>query len=167
MNLTDSQKQQVAAWLEAGLKLSDVQNKLAAELGVNLTYMEVKFLLADLQLKPKDQERPKEPAPILPAPAGPAAPTDGMDDEPLPTELAPEPPAPGAQEVTLTVDQVTRAGAMVSGKVTFSDGMTGEWYLDQTGRLGLTPKQPGYRPPQADVMIFQTKLQAALAQSGF
>ena len=35
MNLSDSQKQQVSAWLEQGLKVADVQKKMAAELGAS------------------------------------------------------------------------------------------------------------------------------------
>ncbi len=56
---------------------------------------------------------------------------------------------------------------MISGKVTFSDGNTAEWYLDQTGRLGIAPAVQGYRPSQEDVMAFQTELQNALAKLGF
>ena len=63
MNLSDSHKQQVSAWLEQGLKVADVQKKMAAELGVTMTYMEVRFLLDDLRLNPKDPEPPKQPAP--------------------------------------------------------------------------------------------------------
>src|ERR1051325_7288687 len=163
MKLTDTQKQQVAAWIEQGLKLSEVQNKLAAEFDARLTYMEVRFLIDDLKLKPKDPEPPKPP----PAPAPPAAPAAELDDEL--DELVPEaaPPASGSGNVKVSVDQVTRPGAMVSGKVTFSDGQTAEWYLDQLGRLAVAPKTPGYRPPQSDVMLFQTQLQAALASARF
>jgi hypothetical protein len=66
----------------------------------------------------------------------------------------------------VTVDQIARAGALVSGKVTFSDGQGAEWYLDQTGRLGLAPMAPGYRPPQADIAEFQRLLQEELARMG-
>jgi hypothetical protein len=55
---------------------------------------------------------------------------------------------------------------LVSGKVTFTDGQSAEWYLDQTGRLGLAPMAPGYRPPQADIAEFQRQLQEELARMG-
>src|ERR1051325_5306120 len=86
MKLTDTQKQQVAAWIEQGLKLSEVQNKLAAEFDARLTYMEVRFLIDDLKLKPKDPEPPKPP----PAPAPPAAPAAPQRPPPPP----PPPPRP-------------------------------------------------------------------------
>lgn len=50
----------------------------------------------------------------------------------------------------------------LSGKVTFSDGDTGVWMIDQAGRPGLDPDKPGYRAGQEDVMEFQTKLRALL-----
>ena len=67
----------------------------------------------------------------------------------------------------MTVDQLARPGAIVSGKVTFSDGQTAEWYLDQAGRLGVVPKQQGYKPPVEDVQEFQMALQNELAKLGF
>ena len=67
----------------------------------------------------------------------------------------------------VNVDQVTRPGALVSGKVTFSDGQTADWYLDQMGRLGVVAKQQGYKPSQADLMAFQAELQNELARQGY
>ena len=65
------------------------------------------------------------------------------------------------------VDQITKPGAIVSGKVTFSDGQIADWYLDQTGRLGVAPKQQGYKPTQADVQQFQLALQQEVAKLGY
>jgi len=64
------------------------------------------------------------------------------------------------------VDQIARPGALVSGKVTFSDGQKADWYLDQTGRLGVVPAQQGYKPPAADVQEFQMALQEELQRMG-
>jgi hypothetical protein len=69
--------------------------------------------------------------------------------------------------VKVSVDQITRAGAVVSGKVTFSDGKSADWYLDQAGRLGLAPQQAGYKPSQPDLLDFQEELQGQLAKLGF
>ena len=57
MNLDDAQKQRVSQWIEEGLKLSEIQDKLAAEEGIKLTYMEVRFLIDDLGVKLKDKPR--------------------------------------------------------------------------------------------------------------
>src|SRR5947208_2764781 len=59
MNLDEAQRRQVGQWIEQGLKLSEIQDRLAAELGLRLTYMEVRLLVDDLKLTPKDVEPPK------------------------------------------------------------------------------------------------------------
>jgi hypothetical protein len=164
MNLDDAQRKKVAEWIAQGLKLSEIQNRLLSELDLRLTYMDVRLLVDDLKLTPKDAE-PSKPAVVNiggpasgPAPAAPTAP-------PL-TSLAPEPTAPKGG-VSVAVDQLARPGALVSGKVTFSDGNSADWYLDQSGRLGLSPQTPGYRPPAADVQQFQMALEAELSKIGF
>jgi hypothetical protein len=50
--------------------------------------------------------------------------------------------------------------------VTFSDGQKADWYLDQSGRLGVVPAQQGYKPPAADVQQFQILLQDELQRMG-
>lgn len=164
MNLTDAQKQQVSVWLDQGLKVADVQKKLAAELGVTMTYMEVRFLLDDLRLKPKDPEPPKEPAPALPI-AGPGSPAPAAGPVAALPGAPAEPAAVGS--VKLSVDALARPGTVISGKVTFSDGQAAEWFLDQMGRPGLVPTQKGYKPSQMDVMEFQDLLQMELQKLGF
>lgn len=153
MNLDEAQKQQITKWIEEGLKLSDIQSRINSEFGVSLTYMEARFLMDDLGVKPKDKEPPPEPKPVSQAaPAQPGNETPG--------EAAP------VGGVSVGVDQVTRPGALVSGQVTFSDGKQAEWYLDQTGRLGVIPKEEGYKPSQTDIIDFQTELQNQLAKLG-
>jgi hypothetical protein len=155
MQLDETQRQKVAAWIADGAKLSEIQNRLAEEFSVRLTYMEVRFLVDDLKLKLKDPEPPKTVEPVNPPPAVAKTPAD---------EVLP-PLAPG--KVSVTVDQVTRPGTIVSGKVIFSDGQPADWYLDQSGRLGVAPRQQGYKPSAADVQQFQAALQSELAKLGF
>lgn len=163
MNLDDTQKAKVAAWISEGLKLSDIQTRLESELGLRLTYMEVRFLVDDLKLTPKDVERTKPADLAVPAPAAPA----GRKPAPAGGSPAAEPAAAKAGAVSVTVDQLARPGAMVSGKVTFSDGNKGEWYFDQTGRLAVAMQQQGYRPSPADVQQFQALLDQELSRIGF
>ncbi len=160
MTLDDAQKNKVSQWIAEGLKLSDIQNRLSAELGIRMTYMDVRLLVDDLKLTPKDVEPSKAAALPGPGPAAAAAPAAQEK-----TRKAGAAPKPGA--VSLSVDQLARPGAVVSGKVTFSDGNMAEWYFDQTGRLGLVPQQTGYRPPAADLQQFQTLLDSELSRLGF
>lgn len=162
MKLEPNQQAVVSRWVGEGLKLADIQKRIASEFNLSLTYMEVRFLVDDLKLVPKDPEPPKTPpadklaAPDAPAHAAAPSPT------PQATPLA---PVPGG--VTVDVDAVTRPGAIVSGKVTFSDGKTASWYLDQLGRLGVVPAEPGYKPPAEDLQSFQAALEQQLAKLGF
>jgi hypothetical protein len=64
------------------------------------------------------------------------------------------------------VDKLARPGAVVSGNVTFSDGNTAVWQLNEMGQLGIAPQQPGYRPPAADVEQFQMALETELGKLG-
>ncbi len=160
MQLTEEQKQQVVRWIADGAKLADVQRRLADEFDVRLTYMETRFLIDDLHVTPKDE----------PAPA--AAPTLASAGTPPTSQtatnvLSSDSPVSKPGGVSVKVDEITRPGAMVSGQVSFSDGGKALWYMDQMGRLGMQPDQPGYRPPEADVAEFQVALDQELAKLGF
>jgi len=153
MNLDDNQKQRVRGWIDDGLKLADIQKKMEEELSLKTTYMELRFLIDDLKIMPKDPE----PAPAKVPEAAAAAP------EPSPVEAK---PADNLSGVSVSVDTLARPGALVSGKVQFSDGKKAEWYLDHDGRLGLVAEEQGYRPPEADLREFQQQLQVQLQKMG-
>jgi hypothetical protein len=164
MNVDEAQRKAVSAWIGEGLKLSEIQNRLASEFGLRLTYMEVRLLVDDLKLTPKDHEPPKRADTVL-AGSGPAT-------QPPPRQSAAPTPAPGQPlgsqgRVSVSVDQLARPGALVSGKVTFSDGISAAWQLDQTGRVGLVPQQAGYRPPDSDLEQFKAALDTELSKAGF
>ncbi len=149
MTLTDEQKGAVAGWIEAGASLSEVQKRIREEFGIGLTYLDTRLLVDDLKVSVKDPE-----------PAKPA--------ETTPAEPEPAPPAPGgAGKVSVTIDQLTKPGTLISGRVTFSDGETAAWSLDQMGRLGLEPSTIGYRPSEQDVMDFQIELQRLARSQGY
>jgi hypothetical protein len=167
MNLDDAQRQKVAEWIAQGLKLSNIQNRLASELGIRMTYMEARLLVDDLKLTPKDPE-PRGPVESVLASSATPSRAGARPAATAPGAPAPQPaPAAGtAGAVSVTVDELTRPGAVVSGKVTFSDGNTAAWQLDQTGQLGLIPTKPGYRPPASDVQSFQMALETELSKLG-
>jgi len=172
MSLTPEQKQAVTSWVAAGDNLSAVQKKLLEQFKVSMTYRDVRFLVDDLELTLKDAA-PKvdvsdvtkvaAPKPAAPAPkAGAEAPEDDLGDLP---DGAPA----GASSVSVTVDKVTLIpGALASGSVTFSDGVTAQWIVDNQGRPGFTKiSQPGYRPTPADGQAFVQELSMALQQRGY
>lgn len=167
MNLDEAQKKKVAAWIAEGLKLSEIQSRIGSELGLRLTYMDVRLLVDDLKLTPKDAEPAKAVTGTLGGAGSPPAAGKQLAPQPAATQTEPAVSEPATGGVSVRVDQIARSGALVSGKVTFSDGKRAEWHLDQSGRLGLASEQPGYRPPAADVQQFQAALEAELSKLGF
>ncbi len=163
INLDEAQRKTVSAWIAEGLKLSDIQTRLGAEFGLRLTYMDVRLLVDDLKLTPKDIE-PAKPAQLAVPQKGPAPGQAPRPGPAIPTPERATPAPPG--RVSVSVDTLARPGTVVSGSVTFSDGNRAEWYLDDLGRLGLVPGQEGYRPSQQDLLTFQNDLQAQLERLG-
>jgi len=74
--------------------------------------------------------------------------------------------APVGGGVHAVLDQVARPGAMVSGRVTFSDGQVAQWLIDEMGRPSIDPETPGYQPTEEDLMSFQAELGKLLQGSG-
>ena len=207
MTLTPEQSSAVTNWVAAGDNLSTVQKKLREQFNLSLTYMDVRFLVDDLNLALKDPpqkasandvtksapppagagaangggapsprssappekkgfiEKAKEKLGLGGSEAEPDLPDDDLADAPLPEDF---PPA-GPSSVRVTVDGVTLLpGAIASGTVVFSDGVTGKWMVDQYGRPGFTEvSQPGYRPTPADGQAFIQQLSAELQRQGF
>lgn len=196
MSLSPEQKQAVAAWVAAGDNLSAVQKKLSEQFKLSLTYRDVRFLVDDLDLELKDaapkvdasdvtKTQPAPPKAESPEKKGfsgseeeeigpggaphPAGQGTTMDDEGEAGEAGFDELPEGASNVTVDVDNVTLIpGALASGTVTFSDGVTGKWLVDQYGRPGFTEvSQPGYRPKPEDAQAFMQQLSHALQQRGF
>ncbi|MSU23025.1 MAG: hypothetical protein EXS32_04295 [Opitutus sp.] len=191
MPLTPEQKQAVAGWIAGGDSLSAVQKKLSEQFKISLTYRDVRFLVDDLNLELKDpapkvdtSDVSKIPPPAKPAAGKPAEKKGFLDKAKEKLGLGKDEPAAelddaedaglddlpaGASAVTVSVDKVTVIpGAIAGGTVTFSDGVTGKWIVDQQGRPGFTEvSQPGYRPTPADAQAFMQELSRALQQRGF
>ena len=139
--LTPEQKIALKQWAAEGATMSDLQRHLKEDFSHTLTYMDTRFLILDLGIElietPKILKKEEEKA------------------TPVPTGF-----------VTTTMDSLTLPGALVSGKVVFSDGETGVWMLDQTGRPGLDPDTEGYRPSEGDIKEFQVQLRDLIQKSG-
>ena len=158
MELSDAQIAAVTKWILEGRSLADVQRSLREDLGISMTYMDVRFLVDDLDI----EVAKKEPeAPEL-------SEVEAVEDvtaEPAEAELVEE-SANGA--VTVDVDAIMRPGSLVSGTVLFSDGVSLSWQLSAAGQLGLIPgDDPEYRPSPEDLQSFQSQLEEVLRKKGF
>ncbi|NLB56178.1 MAG: hypothetical protein GX811_10525 [Lentisphaerae bacterium] len=148
MELNDIQKEAIQKWAAEGCSLSEIQKRLKEELEVSITYMDLRFLLLDLEVALRDKER-----------------VDVNLDISKAVPVADENSAPGS--VSVTIDRVKKVGALLSGTVTFSDGVTAAWSLDQMGRLALEAGHPDYRPSDSDIQEFQMELQSMMQRGQF
>lgn len=137
--LSDDQKNAIRQWAEDGATMADIQKRMNELWQLRVTYMDTRFMILDLgiTLKPEVKEEPKVETPVV------------NDDA-----------VEGG--VMVKQDEIVIPGMMFSGKVRFSDGENALWYVDNTGRLGLDPDTPGYRPVQEDIIAFQNELKKML-----
>lgn len=159
MNLTDQQKETVKKWVAEGKGVSEIQRLLSSEFGIDMMYIDVRFLIDDIGAQiPSSGENAADSAQEA-SPVDAEGPQSGSAGE---NEAQAENPGESSGGVRVTVSPIQRPGAVMSGDVVFSDGGMAEWALDNSGRLGLNPSTPGYTPPQSDLPEFQQKLREAL-----
>lgn len=104
-------------------------------------------------------------------------PEEDMEEDasyPAPQEENASPVPPPAQEeaaeeaeqpsggTRVELSPIARPGAVASGTVKFGSGVTADWVLDRTGRIGLD--NPTGSPTQQDIQEFQMELQKLFAR---
>lgn len=156
-DLSDEQTSAIKQWAEDGSQLADIQKRLMGQFGLNVTYMDTRFLILDLGIDiqtdvPEAEEEAKEEAEVEVVEEGGSA----------PTLVDPEQAAAPASAVQVITDEVARPGSVISGSVTFSDGEKAVWMIDQMGRPGLDPDTPDYQPSESDLDEFEKHLRATL-----
>ena len=150
--LTPEQLETVTQWAAQGANLNEVQSRLKSEFDITLTYLDARMLLLDVGVRLKEKERPG------PAPEPEDGPPSAEDWQSANGTRTPQPSA----QVDVIADSVPMEGTMASGKATFSDGNVVVWYVDGSGRLGMKAPFAGYKPPVADIPIFEQKLDLLL-----
>ena len=150
-------KQFIADKTAAGMSLTAIQDALSAQ-GVKIRFMELRLLAAEIEsvLEKKEAEK---------AAATPAPEEKKAEEAPASAPAEPASPAPdGAAKVrgatTVSVSPIQRPGFAMSGSVSFGSGVTADWYVDQTGRLGLD--NASGQPDEQDIQEFQIELRKAL-----
>ena len=172
----DEIKRFIADRTREGHNLSKIQDMLA-EQGVKMTFMELRLIASEIETSFWQQSEPApEPAPEEKQAAQDAASADADDfpaDEPESdgAPLPPEGPAPGEApadgeaaprgRTSVTLDQLQRPGFLATGGVKFGSGASGNWCLDQMGRI-MFEKLEG-KPDRQDLQEFQLELQRMFA----
>jgi len=192
MELTDTQKEAVAAWFAGGASLDEIQKRLKSEFGIHMTYLDVRLMVAELP-QPEEKVADRAGGEATKTTRTPKTPrtepqecdqefSDGPESHQGKGEALPEgkdipegEESPDGEECpegqampapTVTIDALMIPGTIASGDVTFSDGKAGKWYLDQTGRLGIGNLPEGYRPSPTDAALFQQQLMGLLQSKG-
>lgn len=145
-------KKFIAQQLAKNVNLSDIQKLVNAEFQLKLTFMDIRVLASELDNIDWSVNDPK-------------AIQKAKDDAKKAAEKKPEgePEAAPKSGTVVEVSKLIRPGTMASGTVKFASGPTAEWYVDQTGRLGLD-KLEGGQPTPEDIKEFQLELQKAFGQ---
>ena len=139
----------MASRIAEGISLSDIQNEVNEKFQLSMTYMDLRILAAGLDIdwqakaaaKAEEEKKEEENAPEEAAPEEPAAETDG--------------------KTVVEISKLMRPGTALSGSVKFASGSTADWYINQTGRLGLE-NLVGDQPTQDDIQQFQVELEKAV-----
>lgn len=153
----DEIKKYVAKLLNEGVSLSDIQKQLRSEKGVNMTFLDLRLMVSEIEnidwSKQKTEEKPKEPKKVDPEKGA------LLDEEDEFAGTSDEGIAGGTTVVE--VSRLTRPGTIANGSVKFASGIKANWMVDQYGRLGLD-KATG-EPTAQDIKEFQTELQKMLS----
>ena len=153
--VTEEQRAFIGRRLNEGASLATVQQELAKDCGVSITYLDLRLLAADLEVDWQQHEPPpkatKPDAAVDDAAAG-----DGVGGGPDDRDAA----VGGGTRVT--VSRLARPGAAMHGNVEFKSGAEAEWVLDRYGQLQLNPGPGSARPTEEDLREFQAELQRQL-----
>ncbi len=155
--LNVEQIEQLKSAVVQGFDLAATQKYINEELEIPLSYMETRFLIADLGIELVDKNAVLKQEEEVQKAAQEQQQQAMVDEanEPVPTTGT-------GGGVQITQDSIERPGAVANGKVTFSDGERSSWYITAEGQLGLDSQTPGYQPSQADISEFQQALQNLL-----
>ncbi|MEA2013557.1 MAG: hypothetical protein U9O87_10875 [Verrucomicrobiota bacterium] len=147
--MTEEQRNKfIAKQLNDGISLSVIQDLLKTEFDENLTYMELRMLSSELEdINWKGHDDPEDEEESIT--------TEDKTDELLEADSI-------SSGTTVSVNKIIRPGAAMSGDVQFSSGAAAEWFIDNSGQLGLNPKDD-QKPTQEDLAEFQEELKKQLS----
>ena len=146
----------VRQWASCGVDLNGIQKRLAAECGVHMTYMDVRFLLLDHGIEIATPSAAPEQLEKAPEPVS--------EQGAAPEEMVADSAVGGSGKPVVTLDELKLPGALISGKVSFPSGTHGAWQIDQFGRFAWNDLQG--QPTPEDLQAFQMELQMLLSRGG-
>ena len=125
------------------ISLSDIQTMVNEKFNTKMTFMDIRILASELEVDWRSEEEK--------APAEPEAEEKAENTENVPAKT------------TVELNKIVRPGALASGTVNFASGVYAEWYIDNSGRLGLD-KVVGGKPTEQDIEDFQVEMQKIFSE---
>ena len=145
----------MASRIAEEVSLSDIQNEVNEKFAQKLTYMDIRILASGLDIDWQARAKAK------------AEEEKAAEEENAASQETPAQEENAADEnasdgkTVVEVSKLMRPGTALSGTVKFASGSTADWYIDQTGRLGLE-NLVGEKPTQEDIQQFQVELEKAV-----
>lgn len=146
MDNTNEIKKFMAEKIAENIPLSDIQSMVNEKFNTRMTFMDIRIMASELEVDWQKQEKVEEPE---------------KTEEEKPAEDADAEKAPA--KTTVELNKIVRPGAIASGTVNFASGVYAEWYIDNSGRLGLD-KVVGGKPTEQDIEDFQVEMQKIFAE---
>lgn len=138
-------KKFMAERIAENIPLSEIQSMVNEKFNTRMTFMDIRILASELEIDwqaNEAEDTQEEDAEV--------------DDK---AEKAEDTPA----KTTVELNKIVRPGAIASGSVNFASGVYAEWYIDNSGRLGLD-KVVGGKPTEQDIEDFQVEMQKIFAE---
>lgn len=164
MNKTQEQavKSFMLEQLTSGVKLAEVQRLVNEKFNLKLRFMDIRILASELEVdwksfdpKPVPVKAPQEET-LSENSNGSTAPNTLPEEDNLETSTG--------NAAVIELNKLARPGMMFSGTVKFPSGCTADWYVDNTGRLGLE-NLAGGQPTREDAESFQIELDQVLRKA--
>jgi DNA-binding transcriptional MerR regulator len=148
-------KKFMAKKIKKGISLSEIQKLIEEEFKKRMTFLDVRLMASSLDSIDWEKEAADETAQE-------AAEKESAEAEAENDAEKNDSPADTAGQCLVEISKLVKPGAVAHGSVKFPSGASGNWVLDQTGRLGME-KTEG-EPTEDDLKAFQTELQGMFSK---
>ena len=145
-------KKFMAQKISEGLSLADIQKLIEEKFQKRMTFLDVRLMASSLDSIDWEKEAEKESA------AEEAEEEAGEEDNA--EDKADE--SAGDGQCVVELSKLVKPGAVAHGSVKFPSGASGNWVLDQMGRLGM--ENADGEPTEDDLKAFQEELQKIFAR---
>lgn len=139
-------KKFMAEKIAENVGLSDIQTMVNEKFNTRMTFMDIRILASELEVDWRSEAEKNPPA---------------VEEEAEAENAEAAAAAPG--KTTVELNKIVRPGALASGSVHFASGVYAEWYIDNSGRMGLD-KVTGGKPTEQDIEDFQVEMQKIFSE---